>query len=102
MSKKEELWIARRDFYILLMLFLISYRRSGFYYSEIKDLLNLKDGQMNRGLKLLNKNFWIVPHVVPYKGRGRILVKYELTKRGKVFVEMFPSVIKKYPLRITK
>lgn len=103
MTKEEEVTIAKRDFYILLMLFLISFKRSGFYYSEIKKILGLKDSQMNRALKLLRKNFWIIPRVEPVKKGGRILVKYELSKRGKVFVELFPSVIRKFGgLKITK
>jgi len=97
----EEIMIRKQDFYILLVLFLISYRRDGFYYSEIKELLGLKEDRMNRAIKLLSKNFWIIPRTIPIK-KGRILVKYELTKRGKLFVKMFPSVIKKYSLKITK
>ena len=97
----EGMTIRIRDFYILLVLFLISCRRSGFYYSEIKKILELKDGQMNRALKLLSKNFWIIPRTIPIK-KGRILVKYELGKKGKLFVKMFPSVIKKYYLKTTK
>ena len=97
----KEVMIKRQDFYILLVLFLISYRQDGFYYSEIKELLGLKEDRMNRAIKLLSKNFWIIPRTIPIK-KGRILVKYELTKRGKLFVKMFPSVIKKYSLKITK
>ena len=97
----KEITIRKQDFYILLMLFLISYRRDGFYYSEIKELLGLKESQMNRAIKLLSKNFWIIPRTIPIK-KGRILVKYELGKKGKLFVKMFPSVIKKYYLKTTK
>ncbi|GEM_PF-3780941 len=97
-----EIWIAKQNFYILLVLFLISYRKSGFCHSEIKELLGLKDAQMNRAIKLLSKNLWIIPRIIPVKKKNRILVKYELANKGKLFVKMFPSVIKKYPLKITK
>jgi hypothetical protein len=42
---------------------------------------------VDRALKFLRAGLWVIPRIVPTKG-GRILVEYELSKRGECFLSV--------------
>lgn len=93
----KEIRIAKRDFYIFNILFLLSCGRGNFRYSEIRGMLKLKDSQTDHGLKLLRKHFLIIACIIPTK-KGRIFVEYRLSKRGKTLLKTLNS-LKKYSLK---
>ena len=62
-------------------------KRKGLRFSEIQKELELKPAQVDRALKFLRAGLWVIPRIVPTKG-GRILVEYELSKRGECFLSV--------------
>ncbi|MEK7365899.1 MAG: hypothetical protein AABZ68_04340, partial [Candidatus Deferrimicrobiota bacterium] len=60
-------------------------KRKGLRFSEIQKELELKPAQVDRALKFLRAGLWVIPRIIPAKG-GRILVEYELSKRGECFL----------------
>ena len=62
----------------------------GLRFDQIKKMMNLNPTQVDRALKFLRKELWIITHVLPIK-EGRILVEYRLGKRGVAFLESFDS-----------
>ena len=62
-------------------------KRKGLRFSEIQKELELKPAQVDRALKFLRSGLWIIPRILPTKG-GRILVEYELSKRGNCFLSV--------------
>jgi hypothetical protein len=45
---------------------------------------------VDRAVKFLRKGLWIVPRVVPSE-KGRLLVEYEIGKRGTAFLDAFKA-----------
>lgn len=71
------------------LLFLRSHH--GARFSEIEKALELNPAQLDRALKLLVGGAWALPETVP-STRGRIVVRYSLTKRGTAVTKMFDGV----------
>lgn len=55
-------------------------------FGELQKSLALNPAQVDRAVKFLRKGLWIVPRVAPSE-KGRLLVEYELGKRGMAFLE---------------
>ena len=66
-------------------------RRKGLRFSEIQRALKLNPAQVDRALRFLRTGLWVIPRTVPTKG-DRILVKYDLGRRGESFLEVFDSL----------
>ena len=57
-------------------------------FTEIQKALDLNPTQVDRGLKALQGELWVVPKTIPSKS-GPIRVEYRLGKRGAAFLESF-------------
>jgi DNA-binding HxlR family transcriptional regulator len=57
-------------------------------FSRIQKELGLNPAQVDRALKYLRKGLFIIPRVKP-SPRGRLLVEYEIGKRGAAFLHSF-------------
>jgi len=65
---------------------LLTLRRCGpLRFSEIQNTLKLNPNQVDRALKVLRDDFWIIPRTIPTKSH-RVFVEYELSHRGEVFL----------------
>ena len=69
---------------------LYALRRKPLRFVELQKELGLNPAQVDRALKALRKELWIVPRVVPSK-KGRMLIEYEIGKKGLSFLEAFKS-----------
>lgn len=76
--------LAHKDYLRILIALEDAPRR----FSELQKMLDLNPTQVDRGLKFLRKDLWIVPRTIPSE-RGPIRVEYELGKRGKAFLKSF-------------
>lgn len=67
---------------------LFSIRRKPKGFSQIQKKLGLNPAQVDRALKFLRRGLFIVPMVQP-SPKGRLLVEYEIGKRGSAFLHSF-------------
>lgn len=65
-------------------------RRRPMRFGALQKDLGLNPAQVDRAVKFLRKGLWIVPRVAPSE-RGRMLVEYELGRRGAAFLESFKA-----------
>lgn len=80
--------IGHKD-YIRILLALR--KRKSLRFSELQKELDLNPATVDRALKFLRTGLWIIPRLVPTK--GRILVDYELSRRGECFLkEVFDPI----------
>jgi len=77
---------AHRDYVRVLF----SIRRKPKRFGEIQKDLGLNPAQVDRALKFLRRGLWIVPRVAP-SAKGRLLVEYEIGKRGAAFLDTFTT-----------
>lgn len=67
-------------------------KRKSLRFSEIERELELNPTQVDRALKSLRSGLWIIPRANSTKG-GRVLVEYELSRRGECFLRaVFDSI----------
>ena len=59
-------------------------------FGALQKDLGLNPAQVDRAVKFLRKGLWIVPRVAPSE-RGRMLIEYELGRRGAAFLESFKA-----------
>jgi DNA-binding HxlR family transcriptional regulator len=59
-------------------------------FAELQRALGLNPAQVDRAVKFLRKGFWIIPRVIPSE-KGRLLIEYELGKKGAAFLESFDA-----------
>lgn len=76
--------LAHRDYVRILF----SIRRKPKRFGELQKELGLNPAQVDRALKYLRKGLWIVPRVAP-SAKGRLLVEYEIGRRGTAFLDSF-------------
>ena len=69
---------------------LSSVRRKPKRFGQLQKELRLNPAQVDRALKYLRKGLFIVPRVEP-STKGRLLVEYEIGKRGMAFLESFKA-----------
>jgi DNA-binding HxlR family transcriptional regulator len=81
----EKIELSNDEYLYSLYILITLSKQPSLRFSEIQDEVNLSGNRLNRIIEFLYKNFWIIPRVVPE--RGRILAEYELTKRGKLLVD---------------
>jgi DNA-binding HxlR family transcriptional regulator len=77
---------AHRDYVRILS----SVRRKPKRFGELQKELDLNPAQVDRALKFLRKGLFIVPRVKP-SAKGRLLVEYEIGKRGAAFLDSFKA-----------
>ncbi len=77
---------AHRDYVRILS----SIRRKPKRFSQLQKELGLNPAQVHRALKFLRKGLFIVPRVEP-STKGRLLVEYEVGKRGTAFLLSFDA-----------
>jgi DNA-binding HxlR family transcriptional regulator len=78
--------LAHKDYLRILQ----AVRRRPMRFGELQKELGLNPAQVDRALKFLRKGLWIVPCVAPSE-RGRMLVAYDLGRRGAAFLESFKA-----------
>jgi DNA-binding HxlR family transcriptional regulator len=78
--------LAHKDYVRILQ----AIRRKPRRFGELQKELGLNPTQVDRAVKFLRKGLWIVPRVAPSE-TGRMLVEYELGKRGGAFLESFKA-----------
>jgi DNA-binding HxlR family transcriptional regulator len=76
--------LAHRDYIRILQ----AVRRRPMRFGELQRDLDLNPAQVDRAVKFLRKGLWIVPRVAPSE-RGRMLIVYEIGKRGAAFLDSF-------------
>ncbi|MBI2387377.1 MAG: hypothetical protein HYV14_15415 [Elusimicrobia bacterium] len=74
--------MAHKDYLRILQ----AIRHKPMRFGELQRSLALNPAQVDRAVKFLRKGLWIVPRVAA-SAKGRMLVEYELGKRGKAFLE---------------
>lgn len=57
-------------------------------FGEIQKELRLNPAQVDRALKYLRTGLWVIPRIAP-STKGRLLVEYEIGKRGRAFLDSF-------------
>src|SRR5437016_2702751 len=77
---------AHRDYVRILS----SVQRKSKGFSRLQKELGLNPAQVDRALKFLRKGLFIVPRVEP-SAKGRLLVEYEIGKRGEAFLHSFKA-----------
>jgi DNA-binding HxlR family transcriptional regulator len=77
---------AHRDYVRILS----SVRRKPKRFGQLQKELRLNPAQVDRALKYLRKGLFIVPRVES-SAKGRLLVEYEIGKRGMAFLESFKA-----------
>lgn len=78
--------LAHRDYLRILQ----AVRRRPMRFGELQKELDLNPAQVDRAMKFLRKGLWVVPRVSPSQ-RGRMVVEYEIGKRGVAFLESFKA-----------
>jgi DNA-binding HxlR family transcriptional regulator len=78
--------LAHKDYVRILS----SIRRKPKGFSQLQKELRLNPAQVDRALKYLRKGLFIVPTVKP-SAKGRLLVEYEIGKRGAAFLHSFDA-----------
>ena len=78
--------LAHKDYVRILH----SVRRGPRRFGALQKELDLNPVQVDRALKFLRKGLWIVPRVAP-SDKGRMLIVYELGKRGAAFLDSFDA-----------
>lgn len=78
--------LAHRDYLRILYALQRKPRRFG----ELQRELGLNPNQVDRAVKFLRKGLWIVPRVARC-AKGRMLIEYELGKRGAAFLGSFKA-----------
>lgn len=76
--------LAHKDYLRILK----AVQRKPMRFGEIQKDLGLNPAQVDRAMKYLRKGLWVVPRVVPSE-KGRLLVEYEIGKRGAAFLRSF-------------
>jgi len=76
--------LAHKDYLRILQ----AVRRRPMRFGELQKELDLNPAQVDRAVKFLRKGLWVVPRVAPSQ-RGRMLVEYEISRRGTAFLESF-------------
>lgn len=74
--------LGHKDYIRIL---LVLRKRKSLRFTELQQELDLNPAQIDRALKFLRTGLWIIPRLVPTK--GRILVDYELSRRGECFLK---------------
>ena len=74
--------MAHKDYIRILQ----AVRRKPMRFGELQKDLALNPAQVDRAVKFLRKGLWIVPRIAP-SDKGRMLVEYDLGKRGRAFLE---------------
>jgi DNA-binding HxlR family transcriptional regulator len=77
---------SHRDYVRILS----SIRRKPKRFSQLQRELRLNPAQVDRALKFLRKGLFIIPRVEA-STKGRLLVEYELGKRGAAFLHSFDA-----------
>jgi DNA-binding HxlR family transcriptional regulator len=77
---------AHRDYIRVLS----SVRRKPKRFGQLQKELGLNPAQVDRALKYLRKGLFIIPRVEP-SAKGRLLVEYEIGKRGAAFLDSFSA-----------
>lgn len=78
--------LAHKDYLRILQ----AVRRRPMRFGALQKDLGLNPAQVDRAVKFLRKGLWIVPRVAPSE-RGRMLIEYELGRRGAAFLESFKA-----------
>lgn len=78
--------LAHKDYVRILS----SIRRRPRRFGQLQRELHLNPAQVDRALKFLRKGLFIIPRVEPTVG-GRLLVGYEIGKRGRAFLDSFKA-----------
>jgi DNA-binding HxlR family transcriptional regulator len=65
-------------------------RRKPMRFGALQEELGLNPAQVDRAARFLCKGLLIVPRVVPSE-KGRLLVEYEIGRRGKAFLDLFKA-----------
>ncbi|HWQ68387.1 MAG TPA: hypothetical protein VN494_00300 [Patescibacteria group bacterium] len=76
--------LAHKDYLRILQ----AVQRKPMRFGEIQKELGLNPVQVDRAMKYLRKGLWVVPRVAPSE-KGRLLVEYEIGKRGGAFLRSF-------------
>lgn len=76
--------LAHKDYLRILQ----ALQRKPMRFGEIQKALALNPAQVDRAMKFLRKGLWVVPRVLPSE-KGRLLVEYEIGKRGAAFLRSF-------------
>ncbi len=63
-------------------------RSKSLRFSDLQKRLHLNPAQVDRALKFLRKELWIVPQVKP-AATGRLLVQYSIGRRGAALLDSF-------------
>ena len=69
---------------------LLAIQRKPLRFGQIQKTLDLNPVQVDRAVKFLRKGLWIIPRVAPTEG-DRLLVEYDLGKRGAAFLDSFKT-----------
>ena len=75
---------AHKDYVRLLY----AVKRKPKRFGELQAELGLNPAQVDRALKFLRKELWIVPQIIPSE-KGRLLLEYAIGKRGLAFLDAF-------------
>jgi DNA-binding HxlR family transcriptional regulator len=82
--------IMGRPAYVRVLLLL---RKQGpLRFTEIQKILELNPKTIDGALKDLRRGLWIVPMTGEEAPGGRILVQYDLSKRGHALIELLDGV----------
>lgn len=57
-------------------------------FGDLQKQLRLNPAQVDRALKFLRKELWIVPQIQPL-AKGRLVVQYSLGRRGAAFLDSY-------------
>ena len=62
-------------------------------FGDLQKKLHLNPAQVDRALKFLRKELWIVPQVQP-SAKGRLVVQYSLGRRGVAFLDSYDVFVR--------
>ncbi|MBI2922461.1 MAG: ArsR family transcriptional regulator [Planctomycetes bacterium] len=57
-------------------------------FSDLQKRLRLNPAQVDRALKFLRRELWVVPQVKP-SAKGRLAVQYAIGRRGAAFLDSY-------------
>ncbi|KAF0243617.1 MAG: hypothetical protein FD180_3221 [Planctomycetota bacterium] len=67
-------------------------RRAALRFTDLQKNLRLNPAQVDRALKFLRKELWIVPQVQP-SSKGRLVVEYALGRRGAALLDSYDAFV---------
>lgn len=82
--------ILGRPAYVRVLLLLR--KQGGLRFTDIQKTLHLNPKTVDGALKDLRRGLWIVPMTGEEEPGGRVLIQYELSKRGKALLELLDDM----------